>query len=32
MASKCTDAGTRTVGNFVKLDRAAVRKVLELAR
>jgi len=32
MASKCTDAGKRTVGNFVKLDRAAVRKVLELAR
>lgn len=32
MASKCTDADNRTVGNFVKLDRAAVRKILELAR
>ncbi len=32
MASKCTDGGKRTVGNFVKLDRAAVRRVLELAR
>jgi alcohol dehydrogenase len=32
MASKCTDGGTRTFGNFVKLDRAAVREILELAR
>jgi alcohol dehydrogenase len=32
MASKCTDGGKKTVGNFVKLDRAAVRKILELAR
>jgi len=32
MAEKCTDGGTRTVGNFVKLDREAVAKVLRLAR
>ena len=32
MASKCTDGGKKTVGNFVKLDRAAVRNILELAR
>lgn len=32
MASKCTDSDRRRVGNFVKLDRAAVRAVLELAR
>jgi alcohol dehydrogenase YqhD (iron-dependent ADH family) len=32
MASKCTDSGKRTVGNFVKLDREAVRDILELAR
>lgn len=32
MADKCTDGDTRTVGNFVKLDRAAVAKVLRLAQ
>ena len=32
MAAKCTDADRKTVGNFVKLDRASVRKILELAR
>lgn len=32
MADKCTDGDTRTVGNFVKLDRAAVAKILRLAR
>jgi alcohol dehydrogenase YqhD (iron-dependent ADH family) len=32
MASKCTDGGRRTVGNFVKLDTAGVRAILELAR
>ena len=31
MASKCTNADHHTVGNFVKLDRAAVRKILGLA-
>ena len=31
MAEKCTDGDTRTVGNFVKLDRAAVAKILRLA-
>jgi hypothetical protein len=31
MASKCTDGGKHAVGNFVKLDKAAVRKILELA-
>lgn len=31
MAEKCTDGDTRTVGNFVKLDREAVRKILRLA-
>ncbi|MHB8948004.1 MAG: iron-containing alcohol dehydrogenase [Rhodoferax sp.] len=31
MADKCTDGNTSTVGNFVKLDRAAVREILELA-
>lgn len=31
MADKCTDGNTSTVGNFVKLDRAAVRDILELA-
>ena len=31
MADKCTDGDTRTVGNFVKLDRAAVNKILRLA-
>jgi hypothetical protein len=32
MASKCTDGGKRTVGNFVKLDQKAVRAILEAAR
>jgi hypothetical protein len=32
MADKCTDGGTRTVGNFVKLDRNAVAKILRLAQ
>jgi alcohol dehydrogenase len=32
MASKATDGGRRTVGNFVKLDKGAVRAILELAR
>ena len=31
MADKCTDGNTRTVGNFVTLDREAVRKILRLA-
>ena len=31
MASKGTSAGRHTLGNFVKLDQAGVRKVLELA-
>ena len=31
MAGKCTDGNTRTVGNFVKLDREAVREILLLA-
>jgi hypothetical protein len=31
MARKCTDGDTRTVGNFVKLDSKAVRKIYELA-
>jgi alcohol dehydrogenase YqhD (iron-dependent ADH family) len=31
MAGKCTDGNTRTVGNFVKLDREAVRRILLLA-
>jgi alcohol dehydrogenase YqhD (iron-dependent ADH family) len=31
MADKCTEAGARTIGNFVKLDRAAVAEVLRLA-
>ena len=31
MADKCTDGDTRTVGNFVKLDRAAVATILRLA-
>jgi len=31
MAKKCTDSDKRTVGNFVKLDKAAVRHVFELA-
>jgi alcohol dehydrogenase len=32
MASKCTDTDKRTLGNFAKLDCAAVRKILELAQ
>jgi len=32
MADKCTGGNTRTVGNFVKLDREAVRKILLLAK
>jgi alcohol dehydrogenase YqhD (iron-dependent ADH family) len=31
MARKCTDGDRRTVGNFVKLDSKAVRRVYELA-
>jgi hypothetical protein len=31
MAAKCTDSGARTVGNFVKLDRAAVKRIYERA-
>ncbi len=32
MADKCTDGDTRTVGNFVKLDRRGVSAVLRLAQ
>lgn len=32
MADKCTGGDTRTVGNFVKLDRSAVAKILRLAQ
>lgn len=32
MAEKCTNGDTRTVGNFVKLDRSAVEKILRLAQ
>jgi alcohol dehydrogenase YqhD (iron-dependent ADH family) len=32
MADKCTDGGKRAVGNFVKLDREAVAKILRLAQ
>jgi hypothetical protein len=32
MADKCTEGNTQTVGNFVKLDRAAVTQVLRLAQ
>jgi alcohol dehydrogenase YqhD (iron-dependent ADH family) len=32
MADKCTDGDTRTTGNFVKLDRKAIREVLLLAK
>ena len=32
MADKCTDGDTRTVGNFVKLDRKGVSAVLRLAQ
>jgi alcohol dehydrogenase YqhD (iron-dependent ADH family) len=31
MAEKGTDGNTRTLGNFIKLDRTAVRKILDLA-
>jgi alcohol dehydrogenase YqhD (iron-dependent ADH family) len=31
MADKGTNGNTRTLGNFVKLDRTAVRKILDLA-
>ena len=31
MADKCTNGNTSTVGNFVKLDRDGVAKVLRLA-
>jgi len=31
MAAKGTDGNTRTVGNFIQLDQAGVRRVLELA-
>jgi hypothetical protein len=31
MANKATDGGTRTVGNFVKLNQKDVRKILHLA-
>jgi alcohol dehydrogenase YqhD (iron-dependent ADH family) len=32
MAEKCTGGDTRTVGNFVKLDREAVKKILTLTQ
>jgi alcohol dehydrogenase YqhD (iron-dependent ADH family) len=32
MADKCTSGNTRTVGNFVKLDREAVREILVLTQ
>jgi len=32
MARKSTDGDVRTIGNFVKLDSAAVRKIYELAK
>jgi len=32
MAEKCTGGDTRTVGNFVKLDREAVGKILQLTQ
>ena len=32
MADKCTDGNTRLIGNFVKLDRDAVKEVLLLAQ
>ncbi len=31
MAAKCTDNGKRTIGNFVRLDQKAVKRILELA-
>ena len=32
MADKCTGGNTRTAGNFVKLDREAVGKILQLTQ
>ena len=32
MADKCTNGDTRTAGNFVKLNREAVREILELTQ
>jgi len=32
MADKCTDKNTRTIGNFVKLDRKAVKEILLLTQ
>jgi len=32
MADKCTGGNTRTTGNFVKLDREAIREILLLAQ
>lgn len=32
MADKCTGSETRTVGNFVKLDREAIKEILTLAQ
>jgi alcohol dehydrogenase len=32
MADKCTDGNTRLIGNFVKLDRDAVKEILLLAQ
>lgn len=32
MADKCTEGNTRPAGNFVRLDRAAVREILLLAK
>jgi alcohol dehydrogenase YqhD (iron-dependent ADH family) len=32
MAKKCTDGDKKTVGNFVKLNSAAIRKIYDLAR
>jgi alcohol dehydrogenase YqhD (iron-dependent ADH family) len=31
MAAKCTDGNTRRFGNFVSLDKDAVKKILTLA-
>jgi alcohol dehydrogenase len=31
MATKCTHGNTKTIGNFVTLDREAVGKILRLA-
>ena len=32
MAAKCTDGGRQTIGNFVKLDKQAVKTILGLAQ